>query len=202
MKKAFIAILLFAPCALYAQLGLKAGYNYANITNASQVGAESKSGFHLGAFLSPTSKGLFSSRTELIFSRQGYNYETSTNTGTVDLDYIILPQLMGINITKFVQVQAGFQVAYLLNAKADSTATSSSNTGTAKMMDMYNRFDYGFSAGLELNPFKGMLLGARANFGLGKLYKQQPAGPMPSFIPEVKTRNNVIQVFAGWRFGK
>ncbi len=49
--------------------------------------------------------------------RQGYDYKTSSTTGSVHLDYILLPQLMCINITKFVQLQAGGQVAFLVSGK-------------------------------------------------------------------------------------
>jgi hypothetical protein len=41
-------------------------------------------------------------------------------TCIVNLTYIIMPRLMAINITKFVPLQFGGQVAYLLNAKSDT----------------------------------------------------------------------------------
>src|SRR4030088_402 len=92
-------------------IGLKAGLNFANITNASSIGSGSHTGFMVGVFIAPPSKSNISLRTEIIFSRQGYNYRSNTATGSVDLNYIILPQLMGINITKFVQLQIGMQMA-------------------------------------------------------------------------------------------
>ncbi len=201
MKRAIFFALLLFPFSLFAQLGLKAGYNYSSISNAKQINSSSRSGFHAGVFLAPSAKGLISSRTELIFSRQGYNFETGTNTGSVDLDYIILPQLMGINLTKFVQLQAGFQFAYLINAKADSTKATGTANPVSKMTDLYNRFDYGFAAGVEIHPVKGLILGARANFSLGKLYKEPQPGRTPSFIPDIRAKNDVVQVFAGWKFG-
>jgi hypothetical protein len=155
----------------------------------------------VGVFLAPSSKGVIGSRTELIFSRQGYNYKTNTNTGNVNLDYILLPQFMAINITKYVQVQVGAQMAFLVNAKADSSTSGTSSSGN-KIMDMYNRFDYGFGGGIEIHPVKGLLIGARMNISLGNLYKEPQPGQQPSFIPAVDVKNNVFQVFAGWRFGK
>lgn len=202
MKNLCIVTLLLLPVFAIAQVGIKAGYNYSNITNASQINASGRSGFHAGAFLSPASKSIFTSRTELIYSRQGYNFASSTNTGSVDLDYLIIPQLMGVNITKYLQLQAGFQVAYLLNAKADSAKNTSTTPSTASIMDLYNRFDYGLGVGVELHPLKGLIISGRANFSLGKMYKETPPGQMPSFIPDVKTKNNVIQLSVGWSFGK
>src|SRR5438876_3154659 len=105
MRKILLAIVIIFPLFSLAQIGLKAGLNFANVTNASSVNGSSRSGFLAGIFLAPPSKGILSSRTELIFSRQGYNFKNSTNTGNVNLDYILLPQLMSINITKYFSIQ-------------------------------------------------------------------------------------------------
>lgn len=174
--------------------GIKAGLNFANVTNASSINSNSKSGFMMGVFLAPSSKKIISSRTELLYSRQGYSYSTGTNTGNVNLDYIVLPQLMGINITKFAQLQIGAQMAYLINAKVDSTSSSSSSS-TGTIMDYYNRFDYGAAAGAEIYPIKNLLIGARFNISFGNLYKDftNPSST-PSFIPKVDVKNNLVQI--------
>jgi hypothetical protein len=200
MKRIIIAFLVISPCTLLGQVGIKAGLNFANVTKTSSINNSSRSGFHAAVFLAPSSKGIIASRTELVFSRQGYNYKTSTNTGVVNLDYILIPQLMGINITKYVQVQVGAQMAFLINAKADSSSGSSSSGNG--IMGLYNRFDYGFAGGVEIHPVKNLLIGARLNISLGNLYKEPKAGQQPSFIPSVDVKNNVLQLFAGWRFGK
>lgn len=201
MKKLIFCLLLILPCCLFAQLGLKAGLNFANITKISSINNTSRSGFHVGAFLAPKSKGIIGSRTEIIFSRQGYNYKTSSNTGNVNLDYIMMPQYMAINITKYIQLQFGAQMAYLINAKVDSSNGGSSSSGSA-ILDMYNRFDYGYGGGVEVHPIMGLLIGARVNISLGNLYKMPAAGQQPSFIPKVDVKNNLFQIFAGWKFGK
>ena len=209
-KMTFLAAFL-APVLLFGQLGigLKAGLNFADVTNASSINNSNRSGFMAGVFLAPQSKSILSSRTELIYSRQGYNYKSNTNTGNVNLDYIILPQLMGINITKFVQIQIGAQMAFLINAKVDSSNSTGSGGSSpyGKIMDYYNRFDYGFAGGIEIHPVKGLLIGARYNISLGNLYKDPStfsSGTTPTstdFIPKVDAKNNVVQVFAGWIFG-
>jgi hypothetical protein len=194
--------LLFLSFPFYAssQIGLKAGINFANVTNASSLNESNRSGFNVGVFISPPSKSIISSRTELLFSRQGYNYKTATNSGNVNLDYIMLPQLMAINVTKLLQLQLGAQVAYLLNAKVDSSNTTGSNP-YANLMDYYNRFDYGFGVGAEVHPFKGLLFGVKYNISLGKLYNDAYSGRMPSFA-SIDAKNNLVQIFTGWRFGK
>ncbi|MEP6675172.1 MAG: porin family protein [Ferruginibacter sp.] len=183
-------------------LGLKAGINFANVTGASSISPSGKSGFHAGIFLSPASKKILGFRTELIYSEQGYDFKKGTTNGTVDLKYLMLPQMTTINITKYVQLQLGAQISFLLNASADSTATNGMAGPYSKVLDYYNKMDYGFAAGAEIHPFKGMLIGARYNISLNNLYKDPGTGN-PSFVPSTSNidfKNNLVQVFAGWRF--
>ena len=206
MRKMFLTIAILLPLFSLAQFGIKAGVNFANVTNASEINSGSESGFMAGIFLAPPSTGVMGFRTELIFSRQGYSYKTNTNTGVVNLDYILLPQLMQINITKFFSIQLGAQMAFLINAKADSSTSSGGSSPYGEIMDFYNKFDYGFAGGIEIHPFKGLLVGARYNISLGNLYKdpssyEMNGGQPPSFIPAVDVKNNVLQIFAGWIFG-
>jgi Tfp pilus assembly protein FimT len=217
MNRITFLLALLLPVTLFSQkdndkkenhsigIGIRGGLNFANVTNASSINSSSQTGFHAGLFLSPTTKSVLGSRTELTFSRQGYNYKTSSNTGSVKLDYLILAQMMAINITKYVQLQIGGQTAVLLNAKADSVKQQSTGNATAdKIMGFYNRIDYGLGGGIEFHPFKGILFGGRYTMSLANLYKSNTSstGSMPSFIPggNLNFRNNVVQVFAGYRF--
>jgi hypothetical protein len=186
-----------------AQVGLRAGLNFANVSKASSINNSSRTGFNAAIFLAPNSKGIISSRTEFIFSRQGYNYKSGSNTGNVNLDYIMLPQYMCIKITKYFTILVGAQAAFLVNAKADSsnnTGSSSSMPG-AGIMSFYNKFDYGYGGGVEVHPYSGLLIGARVNISLGDLYKTPEPGEQPSFVPKVDVKNNLFQIYAGWKFG-
>ena len=98
-------------------------------------------------------------------------------------------------------------MAFLINAKADSSSSGTSMSGNpyGKLMDYYNKFDFGFAGGIEIHPILGLLIGARYNISLGNLYKDPSEFPTngtpPSFIPQVDVKNNVVQIFAGWIFG-
>ena len=152
MKKSILGLFMIVPCYLFAQVGIKAGPNFANVSKASSINSSSRSGFHAGIFLAPASKKIISSRTELLFSRQGYDYKTSTNTGNVDLDYIQMGQLMSINITKYFSLMFGAQTAYLISAQVDSAKSNTGNSSADKIMDLYNRIDYGYALGAEVHP--------------------------------------------------
>jgi len=190
-------ITIHSIAQLFPAFGLKAGVNFSNVSNASSFTSSNESGFMVGAWLGSRKK-LISYRTEGIFSRQGYDYKTSTDTGTVKLDYLLFPQLLSLNIGKYLTLQAGGQVAFLLHADVDS---SSGNNGTfGNIMDFLNRFDYGFAVGAEVYPFKGLLLGLRYNRSLNDLWESvsYSGGQINFASPNLK--NNVVQVYTGWRF--
>jgi hypothetical protein len=202
MKHLPVLLALFLiPVLSFSQFGIKAGVNFAKVTKASNINANNTAGFHAGVFLAPESKSVLGFRSELIFSRQGYDFKSGTTTGSVKLDYLLLPQLMQINITKYVALQVGGQMAFLLNAKADSSKVSTGNAQADKVIDFMNRFDYGAAAGVEIHPVKGLLLGARYNISFGNLLKDPSSfATRPNFLPEVNAKNNVVQLFAGYRF--
>jgi hypothetical protein len=224
MKRFAGLLLLLVPLFLYSQqwptsqdssghkkqkhsigIGIKAGFNFSNVTNASQINASSRTGYHVGIFLSPQSKSILSSRTELLYSRHGYSYSDSAAkaNGSIDLDYIMFAQYFCINITKYVQIQLGAQTGYLLAAKADSGQMM--NTGNAQanqLISFYNRFQYGYGGGIEIHPYSGLLIGATYIISLNNLYNfsSTGSGGMPSFAPSVNLKNNIIQISVGWRF--
>jgi hypothetical protein len=77
-----------------------------------------------------------------------------------------------------------------------------------------NRIDYGAAVGIEVYPFKGLLVGGRYNISMGSLYKQYQNMATPSTTPvpmpvpfplpvnpsDFKGKNAVIQFFVGYRF--
>ncbi len=226
MKKIYCLFLLTLPVTVFCQqdsittkphpskqpsssigLGIKAGLNFTNITGASSINNGSETGYQVGIFLDPSSKSILGSRTELLYSHQGYNYATGQTTGKIYLNYIMLAQLAVINITHFVQIQIGTQVAYLLNAKADSSGQLSTGIPTADaLINDHNRVDFGFSGGLEVRPFMGIIVGARYNLSLTNLYKLPSTtgtGTIPSYVPsssDINFKNNLLQIYAGYRF--
>ncbi len=132
--------------------------NYAKVSKAADINSSSKSGFHAGLFLAPASKKVLSSRTEILFSRQGYNYKSSTTSGEVNLDYIQMGQLMSINVTKYLSLMFGAQTAYLISASVDSSngGTNGGSTYENNLMNLYNRVDFGYALGVEVHPVAGL----------------------------------------------
>lgn len=201
MKRIILGLLLTSSFLAYGQIGVKAGLNFSNVTNTSSITNGGETGYNIGIFLAPKSRSIFSSKTELVFSKQGYNYSTGAMDGKADLMYIMLPTYMCINITRFFQIHVGAQMAFLINAKADSTAATGGTYPYSDAMQYYNRFDYGLGGGVEVHPFKGLLIGARMNISLANLYSDAAKGQIPS-LSSVNVKQNLFQLYAGWHFGK
>ena len=200
MKKITFFLLLAIPFYSTAQFGVKAGLNFANVSNTSSINNNSETGFNVGIFLAPKSKGLISSKTELILSKQGYNYTTGAVNGTADLLYIMLPSYICFNITRLFQLHIGAQAAYLINAKADSSNSSGSTDPISDVTKYYNRFDYGYGGGAEVRPISNLIVGVRINISLAKLYSDALSGQAPS-LSSVDVKQNLFQIYAGWHFG-
>jgi len=198
-KIIFVLLVVAAPawCLAQPKIGVKAGLNFANITNTDGFTNESRTGYFIGGYIAPKAKKLIGFRSEFLLSRQGYDYKSNTNTGNVNLDYLLLPQLLTINFTRHFQIQAGGQIAFLLNAKVDSNGSS----GNKSLFDYFKRFDYGLAAGAEVFPFLGFFVGARINVSLNNVNSDRPlGGSWPNFVPRLDAKNNVVQVYAGIRF--
>jgi Outer membrane protein beta-barrel domain len=198
MRYSIICFLLLIPALVSAQLkiAVKGGLNFANITNASSIKASNHTGYMIGGYISPKPKKTFGFRSEIILSRQGYDYKTNTNSGNVNLDYLILPELITLNFSKLVQLHLGVQGAFLLNANVDSTGS-----GSGSLFDYFKRFDYGAAGGVEIYPILGLFVGGRINISFNNVNKEAPlGGNWPNFIPRLDAKNNVVQLYAGWRF--
>lgn len=197
MKKYPLLLISLLLClGSMAQLGVKAGLNFITVNNSAGINANSRSGYFVGAFFGPRPKKLFGYRSEIMLSRQGYDYKSASNSGNVNLDYLLIPQLFTLNFTKKVEVHAGLQLGFLLNATADSSGGR--QTG---LLDYFNRFNYSLAGGLQVSPVSGMIIGARMNISVSKLNEDLAiGGSRPAYIAKDILRNNVIQLYAGWRF--
>lgn len=198
MKRIYLLMLIcFFSISSFAQTGLnvgiKAGVNIANLTNTSVINADRYTGYMFGGYIAPKAKKFFGFRSEIILSRQGYNYRNNTDSGNVVLDYLLLPQLITLNFSKRMQLHAGGQAAFLLNTGIDSTGEGSNGS----LFNYLNRFDYGLVAGGEIVPIGGFFVGGRINVSLNSLSRK---GNNPNYIPSNNARSNVMQVYAGWRF--
>ena len=194
-------------------LGFRVGLNYAKVSSSSDsFQYRYKPGLMVAIFLAPPSSGIIGYRTELLYSKQGFDYtDPQGKTGSVSNDYLMLPQMMTVNITQYVQLQAGAFAGYLLHTKDSNQPKEGSpdNDPSQTAINLMNRFDYGAAGGIEIHPVKGLILNVRYNMGFAKLYKEQgdisQTSPTTTFNPlsryeNIDSKNAVIQFSLGYRF--
>lgn len=188
-----------ADRAQRSQFSIKSGYNIARVTGKSpDFQPSSKNGFMVAASYAPASRNGLGFKTELVFSRQGFSFNEDGVKTNVSADYIYMPQFTTFTIAKKVQLQLGGQIGYLLRS---GEKISSQKTDVTEAM---NRIDYGAAGGVEIYPFKGIILGGRYNMSLGNSFKNPGTGSVTSPLPfdpsEVKSRNAVINIYVGYKF--
>jgi hypothetical protein len=113
-KLIFLVIAGFAIASANAQVqfGLKAGVNFATITNST--GGKTLVAFNGGALVKVPVADAFSIQPELVYSGQGIKGDG----GSLALTYINIPVLATYTLPVGVFFQTGPQLGFLLSAKA------------------------------------------------------------------------------------
>ena len=180
-----------------AHFGIKGGLNFSNAKNATNLASfKSKEGFMVGGFMAAgSSKNGMGFRTELIFTRQNLSVETAGKPSTINSDYISIPHLTTLSIAKVVQLQLGGQMSFLVNAKQNQGSEAKS------IADFYSKFKYGVTGGVEVHPFKGLIVGGRYNVDVTNAYKSNTAMmPYPFNLATTNLKGGLFQFSIGYIF--
>lgn len=173
-------------------VGIKGGPNFANLDVNSSVSNnyKNRTGFHAGAFalIKLTKIGI---QPELLFSRQGSNFQFNSSDGEANFDYINIPIILKLYTVAGINLQAGPQFGFLSGGEVKSTINGITSVQDAKDAYKASDFSLALGAGWDL-PF-GLTLDARYNLGLSKINDGANA-------PESK--NQVFQISAGFKILK
>lgn len=182
-----------------SQFGIRAGYNIPRLAGEKNTNfkPDSKNGYTVSVSYSPAAKSGMGFRSELVYSMQNFSFSADGKKTDIKQQYVYLPQFTTFGIGKFVQLQLGGQIGFLVNAK-----TSSAGKDGESIMSAMNKLDYGAAGGLEIYPFKGIIIGGRYNMNFGKTYKPSTSAinPLPFNPSEVKGSNAVINFYLGYKF--
>lgn len=196
MKKTFLLIFILAALGYSASAqisgGIKGGLNFANIDSETDV--DSKTGYHLGAYLNVGAGGI-SIQPEVLFSVKGAE--------DFDLSYVEIPILLKKNFAKVVNIHLGPQFGFLTKAEGITgiEVDGSGNVTTTKgdVKDALKGSDISAVFGAGLNLPMGLSLGLRYVLGLSdfndKIISVDSNGN--DFTPEFK--NRTFQVYLGYR---
>lgn len=152
--------------AFNSWFGIKAGVNFSDVygdDKAATIGQTNKhTNFQAGVFANIGLNEYFAIRPELVYARKGYERSDSV----FRFDYLEVPILAVVNITRNISVHAGPQINAMVSAKQE---------GKEVEFEEYNTFDYGLAAGAEVRVFR-FVLGGRYNFNLENLLKTDRFG--------------------------
>jgi hypothetical protein len=189
-----------AETALTPKFGIKGGINFSNLY-VSDVSSENlKVGFNAGVYAKiPVVTG-FSIEPEILYTVKGAqeNYDnTAQGNGSYrfNLNYVEVPLLAVINITKNFNIHAGPYFAILTSANVQDVDNNGNITGaTALDQNDFKNFDWGLAGGAAFD-IEDVTLGARYNYGLEQIGKSGLAGDLTQ-----NSKNSVIAVYVGFTF--
>jgi hypothetical protein len=187
------------------RFGLRAGVNLASLeiddeNTTTTYNTNSKTTFHLGAFVNVPIGGMFRFQPEISYVGQGSKITGATITnpslnGSYELDmhYIAVPLIFQLQTNSGFFVEAGPQIAFLIKAEED---LESGNDADVK--DTFRKTDFGLSAGLGYLSRIGLGLNARYVHGLSNVYNQDDA---PASVRDAEVSNRGVQIGLVYHFG-
>jgi hypothetical protein len=174
------------------EFGVKGGFNMSNLyDNSDDVNDNNVLyGFNAGVYATLPISDYIAIQPELLFTTKGaeleYNEAGFEGNAKFKLNYIELPLLVRVNITKNFNVQAGGYASYLVSSKVtgDGDIEFDENVDT----DDLNKFDAGLSAGVGVD-FSPISVGVRYNYGLTNIGKERTVLGETYRFPDAKNSN-------------
>jgi len=182
MRNLILLPLLVLSFACYSQsvgLGLKAGANISNFSNADFGDLKSKAlfSFHGGAYLN-IGLGNIYIQPELLVSTIGAKLDSATGSDKLKLTYLSVPVMVKYKGASAVYFEIGPQFSFKL----------SEDLGNQSINNFAKDLDLSAAAGIGLQSKAGLGIGARYLVGLSKV-GDFDAG---NFDPDFK--NSVLQI--------
>lgn len=175
-----LTLLSFSINAQGLDFGVKAGVNFANITDAT--GLDNRTGFVAGVFIGGKFNDKIGMQADLLYSQQGAEFEA----GNFDLNYVNVPIVLKYYIAGGLNIQVGPQFGVLLDQETNVISETIDDIAT-------NDFDLSGIVGLGLDIPLGLRLEGRYNFGLTDV----PDEPGIDFD---KGKNSVVTLSLGYSF--
>ncbi|MCI9846465.1 porin family protein [Flavobacterium pectinovorum] len=153
------------------EFGIKGGVNMSNFYNEDADDKNMLFGFNAGLYATLPISDFVAIQPELLFTTRGseleYNGLVSGST-KFKLNYIELPLLVRVNLTKNFNIHAGGYASYLVSSKI--TGEGDIDFEQEFDTDNFNKFDAGIAAGVGLD-FNPISVGLRYNYGLTTFIK-------------------------------
>lgn len=154
------------------EFGVKGGLNMSNLYTDDADDENVLFGFNAGVYATLPVSDFIAIQPELLFTTRGseleYNNALAQGNVKLKLNYIELPLLVRVNITKNFNIHAGGYASYMVSAK--STGDGDFEFEDQYDTDDFNKFDAGIAAGVGVD-FNPISVGLRYNYGLTTIVK-------------------------------
>lgn len=209
MKKIlFIASLVMLCMSANAQKAVgtltfqpKVGLNIARYTDAE--GTDPRLGLAIGSELEYQIKPKFSMAAGFLYSMQGCRESGETGYGyatmTYKLDYINIPIVANVYVYKGLALKFGIQPGFNISSKVTVDMNGSSETGPLGGLDV-KTFDLAIPVGISYETKFGLVVDARYNIGVTKVYDARYYNSYTDTFEELVSRNCVVQLTVGYKF--
>jgi len=174
------------------EYGVKGGFNMSNLYGSGDDVDDNNIlyGFNAGVYATLPISDFVAIQPELLFTTKGskleYNSAFASGDAKFRLNYIELPLLVRVNVTKNFNIHAGGYASYLVSSKisGNGTVDFDQNIDT----DDLNKFDAGLSAGVGVD-FNPISVGLRYNYGLTTVGKERTVAGTTYTFPDAKNSN-------------
>jgi hypothetical protein len=178
------------------RFGIKAGLNISNMYTKDVQDENMITGFNGGLFLKVPVTPNFAIQPELLYTMKGseltYNSFIS-GKASFSLNYVEMPVLAVINLTKIVNIYGGVYIANLTSVvvKNKSNVDLFNFENELKKSD-FEMYDWGLVGGAGLD-FNRVSLGIRYEYGMKPVGKERSFLGQTYRIPDAK--NSTIQIY-------
>lgn len=160
----------------------KIGLNVASLTDEDD--ADPRYGLALGAEFQYQVTDIFAISAGALYSMQGCKGEVEGIDATVKMDYINVPILANVYVTKGLAVKLGLQPGFNVTAKVKAEGSGSS---VETNLEGEKSIDLSIPIGLSYE-FNNFVIDGRYNFGVTKV------------MDDADDKNSVFQFTVGYKF--
>lgn len=172
------------------EFGVKGGFNMSNLYQSEADDNNVLYGFNAGVYATLPISDFIAIQPEILFTTKGaeldYNSGIISGNSKFKLNYIEVPLLVRVNITKNFNVHAGGYASYLVSSKV--TGDGDVTFDEAIDTDDLNKFDAGLAAGVGVD-FNPISIGLRYNYGLTTVGKERTVAGTTYTFPDAKNSN-------------
>ncbi|OIV41355.1 porin family protein [Flavobacterium johnsoniae] len=174
------------------EFGVKGGFNMSNLRDSGDDIDDDKTlyGFNAGVYATLPISDFVAIQPEVLFTTKGaeleYNSAFASGSAKFKLNYIEVPLLVRVNVTKNFNIHAGGYASYLVSSKVKGVGDFEFEEEIDR--DDLNKFDAGIAMGVGVD-FSPLSIGLRYNYGLTTVGKERTIAGETFTTPDVKNSN-------------